>query len=195
MNPYKECIPDTKLLDLVMEFERLSHVKRCSTMRIIKNRSVAEHSYMVAIISLVIADMEGKSFDREKLLMKALIHDCEEGISGDSPYTFKNNSKEMKAMFVTESEKKMEKIFGQSKLAKDFINCWANAKNSDYEGLIVKYADMMEFLVCCNIEAHMGNRLIRREVENAVEYLYKCPLKSVINLTNKLIQEIYSAFK
>ena len=191
MNPYKQCLPDIRPLDLIMEFERLCHVKRCATMRVLKERSVAEHSYMVVIIALTIAEMEECVYNREMLIMKALLHDCEEGTSGDSPYTFKNHSPEIKAMFLSATEDKLNQCMGETDIAKEFINIWKKAKNCDYEGLIVKYADMLEFLVCCTVEKRMGNKMIRNEAENAVDFLEKSPLKSVINLTAKLREIVY----
>lgn len=45
--------------------------------------SIAEHSFRVGVIAMVLADKLGESLDKEKLIKMALIHDLGELVTGD----------------------------------------------------------------------------------------------------------------
>ncbi len=77
-----------KILDLFEHFERLKNTPRTGyTYFGIKHpESVAEHSYMVSFISMVLALLlkdEGMDIDVEKTLMMAILHESGEVLIGD----------------------------------------------------------------------------------------------------------------
>ena len=57
--------------------------------------SVADHSYTVTAMSMVLSDLEG--LNTEKIIKMALLHDLAESIIGDiTPNTITNNEKILK---------------------------------------------------------------------------------------------------
>ena len=75
---------------LVELFIAISHLKQLYRQGWLKKgispdqcESVAEHSYGVGVLAMLIADMYFPSLDKEKLLRMALIHDLAEVYSGD----------------------------------------------------------------------------------------------------------------
>ena len=75
---------------LVELFIAISHLKQLYRQGWLKKgispdqcESVAEHSFGVGVLAMLIADMYFPSLDKEKLLRMALIHDLAEVYSGD----------------------------------------------------------------------------------------------------------------
>ena len=68
------------------DISRTQHVKRWHIVDMIKDQSVAEHSYMVAMIVAEITHLAGYDDPiQSKAVALALIHDVTEGITGDVP--------------------------------------------------------------------------------------------------------------
>ncbi len=71
------------------EFRDVSYVNRWNILRRIRNQSVAEHGYYVAIYAPQVARLVEWEGDYATLIEAALIHDLFEGRSGDFPSPFK----------------------------------------------------------------------------------------------------------
>jgi len=82
-NFQKEKITPPQILNFLLETVKAKRVVRTGwTMHHINNpESVADHSYQLCVIALVLADYLG--VDREKLVKMAIIHDLGEIITGD----------------------------------------------------------------------------------------------------------------
>lgn len=82
---------------MLKEGLRLSHVPRWSTVDRLKEQSVADHSFRVAIIALNLVDwliFKGiKEINRGKVVELAILHDIAESHTGDVPTPFKRNIK------------------------------------------------------------------------------------------------------
>ena len=74
-------------LQLFVNAHRLKHTLRTGwVMRGVPNaESVADHSFGVTFISLVLAEMVAQPLDRDKLLTIALLHDLPESVISDLP--------------------------------------------------------------------------------------------------------------
>ena len=74
-------------LDLLLQAARLKWVTRSGwAMRGVPDpESVAEHSWGVAVLALVLAQESGAPLDRGRLLTTALLHDLQEVVTGDIP--------------------------------------------------------------------------------------------------------------
>lgn len=79
--------------ELVQELRRLRFVPRWAIVPTIRDQNVAEHSFHVTWLTVVVADWIGVPITAD-LLLDALIHDHEEAITGDTPSTSKKQHAE-----------------------------------------------------------------------------------------------------
>lgn len=108
---------------------RTQHVKRWHIVDMIKDQSVAEHSYMVAMIAANIAHKTGYSdLIQNQAITMALIHDATEGITGDVPSPVKGW------------------VSGYSELEKKLDPCGTDFRDAAQQLVhrIVKMADLIE---------------------------------------------------
>ena len=108
----------------IHEILRASDVKRWSIVRTIRNQSVAEHSFNVAMIARAFAKSIG--ICDEQITKAALCHDLDEVITGDIPTPFKERAR---AKGV------------------DLNNIYQHATGrtlTDIEAKILKFADLVE---------------------------------------------------
>lgn len=139
---------------------KISSIKRYSQIHLSKEESVLEHTGFVVMLSHFI----GSSIDNIDiglLLTKAVVHDIDEIVTGDIPYTTKYaNSR------ITEEIKKVESD-NMIKISKDiygndsaYMN-WLNAKDDTNEGKIVKLSDILAVLFKIYFEhSNYGNIII-----------------------------------
>jgi putative hydrolase of HD superfamily len=74
-------------LQLLLDAQRLKRIPRSGwVMRGVAGaESVADHSFGVAFVSLILAEMVTRPLDKAKLLTIALLHDLPESVVGDLP--------------------------------------------------------------------------------------------------------------
>lgn len=69
---------------------RLSYVPRWVIVPMMRQQSVAEHSWRVAVIAMELSGKLGWNYDEQcELATKATLHDWEEALTGDTPSTEK----------------------------------------------------------------------------------------------------------
>ena len=86
--------------------------------------SVADHSYSVSVMSMILADLEG--LNTEKIIKMALLHDLAESIIGDiTPGSMKNDDK------ITKENHAMKKILVNlpSEIRKSYFKIWDEYQN------------------------------------------------------------------
>ena len=159
------------------QHNRLSCIKRFNNTPKLSEESVAEHSYYVTFISMVIADYltveKDIIIDVEDLLRMALLHDIEEIISGDIIKVLKSGG------FKEELEKMNEKsmhflVDGLGRQGKYYFNSWKSAKNKlSIEAKIVDLVDWLAILVYCVKEIHMGNKYFSEILEYVIKVMPK----------------------
>jgi len=181
---FKEFFKEERKLDKVIRFS--------AKMRI-KDESVAEHSFHVALYSMILADLEEKIFknkvDKEKLLKTALLHDLEECLTGDIIYGFKHTDK----VLTQEIKKMSQKFFGNlmknlpEKISNEYLNFWAKAKDKkQIKGKIIEAADKLEGLIYALNELSLGNK----EFKNVIK-IYKKQLKGLnLKSVNLILKQI-----
>jgi 5'-deoxynucleotidase YfbR-like HD superfamily hydrolase len=141
---------------------RLRYVIRYSTCQRLHSENVAEHSYYVALYSMLIADWAiitnreaGSKVDHAEVVRYALLHDLEEAITGDIPRSFKYSLPEMAEIYHSGAEMAMTQIChelypqGHSSytMCEEYINDWRQAKDEEtMEGCIVRFADYLAVL-------------------------------------------------
>ena len=135
----------------------------------IKEESVAEHSFFVAIITMELHTMF--RFDLDKAIQIALVHDVLEMYTTDIPYNVKENYPKIKEA-LRNSERD---IYGDirpsiSRLLLEYEELKTN------EAMIVKLADKLSVLQFSTLEVSLGNtgdmKGIQSETLKIVENLY-----------------------
>ena len=102
--------------------------------------SVADHSYLTAIMAMTISDLKG--LDTLKILKMSLLHDLAESITGD--FTPDEISKESKSGLENQA---MDEIFSKlpSNLAVDYSKIWNEYQvEKSTEAVLVREVDHLE---------------------------------------------------
>jgi len=143
-----------KIIKFLEEVGKLKIVPREGwKMKGIKDReSVAEHTFRVAVIAMLLSEMEKCS--TQKVLKMSLLHDLPESQVGDLTRRSPNygqkreiEKKAMKAILRTLPEK----------LKKEYIQLWEEyRKGRTPEAKLVKYADKLEMLLQAKEYARKG---------------------------------------
>lgn len=128
-----------------MKLRELRFVDRLHSEPVLKGQSVAEHTFGV----LAILDEVG----RPDLFRYALYHDVLEQYTGDIPSPFKKVVPEIK-----EAEERMTIIHE------------IPFPESAEDETVIKAADILELVLTCREEQHMGNALIHHVLAKAETY-------------------------
>lgn len=143
---------------------RMSHVYRYSSIPVTRRESIAEHSWWVAYLCMIIGqDLkgEGHQINIEALLSRAILHDIDETMSGDIIRSFKHTDREVLRAIQEASEVNVLKLFDVKTYglnSRSYFNIWDNAKDHTLEGDILKFADQMAVIFYCVGEHRMGNQ-------------------------------------
>jgi len=147
------------------EMYSLKNIIRYNNLPRIKDESVAEHSYFVALI--VTELYKEYRFDLGKALLTAIVHDIAEIWISDIPRNIKNNHHELELLMdKIELNIVKEKYPEHLSLIKDF-----NYKRT-IEGLIVKLADCYSVLQYAEQEVKLGSTFYMPDViKQAKKYI------------------------
>lgn len=156
----------------------LQHVPRWSIIRTIRQQSVAEHSYYVALYATFISQfLEMRIKDQMYVTQLALVHDFDEMMTGDLPTPYKAN---IKAMYLG-----AEKYTSAStSMQLSIIN--TEPTNRKYCEEVVKVADLFEAKMYLVDELSMGNTTIQRLIEDITSIL----VPAARNLDESLADEL-----
>jgi len=157
----------------------LAHVTRFNNRPQHFPESVAEHSFYVAYFTLIICNLLAKKkikVDTKKALAMAIVHDAEEGFSGDILNPFKHfNEKVYSAIREVDREMIKETFVDlPGALQKEFVDLW-NQENADKstEAQIVKAADKLQLLSKCFEEIQAGNNYFAEIYKDQLSLLKK----------------------
>ena len=165
----------------LLSFRQLSWVQRYNLVRIQKKQSDAEHMYYVAILALLISDeinnmvyypdhkdKKAKTkikIDTEKVLVKSLMHDAGEHVTGDSFFglhEFFPGLKDVENDFVKSiCGKKGHLLRKYTKFMTD------GGRDRSPEWKVVKMADHLEAYLFCGEEILLGNAFALVPYKNA----------------------------
>jgi len=125
----------------------LQHVPRWGIIRTIRQQSVAEHSYYVALYATYIAKkLNLMDLDCQWVTQAALVHDFEEMVSGDIPTPYK------KYIGKVDDERIMG---GPRSMALSIMTI--EPRNRAFCEEIIRVADLFEAAMYLRDEYHMGN--------------------------------------
>jgi len=202
---------DSKLKNLIkFIFEhhtRLSCILRFNNTPRIVSENVAEHSYYVAFLSMLIGDYlesRGVRIDKLKLLQMALLHDIEEAVSGDILAPIKQGV--FRKVLDKENIKNIAMLTGGLGDGEKYSKLWREVVDEKtLESKIIKLMDRMSCIIYCIREIHLGNKYFRAilecEAKNILKYANKIPnaarfVAEAVNYTLSYLsgdEEIYDA--
>ena len=111
------------------------------------SESVADHSYSMAVIGMVISDLE--NYNSEKILKMILLHDLAESKIGD--YTPKQLSKEKKNKLENNAFNEIIKSLPDS-IKSQYLQIWQEyQENNSPESMIVHQIDKLEMALQAKI--------------------------------------------
>lgn len=148
------------MLTLLLDAHRLKRTPRTGwVMRGVADaESVADHSFGVALISLVLAELVDRPLDKAKLLTIALLHDLPEGVVSDLPTP-------AAAYFPPGVKQKMETevlsaLLRHLPCAEQWHAWWREFEDgTSAEGRLVRDADRLDMLIQAHVyEQTTGNR-------------------------------------
>jgi putative hydrolase of HD superfamily len=109
--------------------------------------SVADHSYSMAIMSMVISDLEG--YDSEKIMKMVLLHDLSESKIGD--HTPEQISKEEKKNLENNAFEEIVDVLPSS-IKSQYLKIWKEyQENSSFESNLVHQIDKLEMALQAKI--------------------------------------------
>lgn len=173
-----------KLNNFFFTERNLGKVIRFSNQMRIKDESVAEHCYHMALYAMILADIEesfGNKIDTEKILRSCLLHDLEESMTGDILHGFKYSDPELLKNLKKMGAEFYKKIISNlpEKISNEYIKIWENSKSDDIEGKIVEAADKIEALIYSIEEYSLGNKNFKTKIDGITKLLENMDLKSV----------------
>ncbi len=170
----------------------LAHVKRFNNRPLLFPESVAEHSFYVAHFTQLICWLLAKqkiAVDTQKAISMALIHDSEEGFSGDILNPFKHFNDKIAAAIREVNEETVGLMFEElpKELSAELIDLWHEEQKRDsLESQVVKLADGLSLISKCFEEIEAGNstfhEIYRKQFKeiNSITYPWFAKIKSDI---------------
>lgn len=141
-----------KLLRFIQNAEKLKTVIRHSyTSNKTRTESVADHSWMICLMAIILFEYIQQPFDQMKVLKMLIIHDLAEVLVGDIPSHEKSERQNNKKQ---EESKAMEKILSKLpvQIAKEFMMFFQEfEENKTTEAKIAQAIDKGEALIQHNI--------------------------------------------
>lgn len=171
---------------------KLSNVTRFVGKRMDMNYNVAEHSYRVAQIAMIICDdynsRSDKKIDTLEVLKKALLHDLEESLLGDIPTPLK------KIGNLREELRKAGKIALETEiLDKELVNrdeylkLWIEDKDNE-TGEVIVLADTLDILITSHKEFERGNTPFKKIKDRSIDKLEELPYFSKYPILQTIIE-------
>lgn len=207
-NKTKEREELKNLIKFIFEHHtRLSCILRFNNTPRITPENVAEHSYYVAFLGMLIGDYlenKGVEIDKLRLIQMALFHDVEETVSGDILAPIKQGA--FRKILDKENIRNIAMLTGGLENGKKYSRLWQEVVDEKtLEAKIIKLVDKMSCIIYCIREIHLGNRYFRAilecEATNILKYSKRIPFATefvteAVNYTLSYLsgdKEIYDA--
>lgn len=151
---------------------------RYSSSRLCDQENLSTHTYEVEMIGLMLMDKISslspeEVFNRETFLMKALFHDVDETILGDTPRPLKYASNGIHHEINVVADRVANTLltgtfYEGEQIYKDYYDTAKSGK----EGILVKIADMLSVVKKARLEVeYLGNLTMLTVYDNLVGYL------------------------
>ena len=139
---------------------RMKHINRWGIMHSLIPDKLSTHSLEVAFIAHALAlignEMFGKSYDAEKIAVKAMYHDVPEIFTGDIPTPVKYYSEETKTAYDKVEEASLQKLV--SMLPPELKESYSKVfEHTEEEHKLIKAADRISAYIKCREEIRYGS--------------------------------------
>jgi len=205
---------DNEILDFLRRARRLSYIERCSNTIHIKPYSVAEHSFYIALYTMIFADLENerigeeiydvgsisnsssnikKTYDVFEAVRKALVHDLEESETGDILYPMRNMDSDLRDKINEVRDICVNKVVFSElpvNVRNYYIRLWSTSKDDSKEGILVAAMDKFEILMFAIDELDIGNKAFLKMYKDVKEILFQFTIPSLLSVLDK-IESIY----
>jgi putative hydrolases of HD superfamily len=159
-----------KILEIIKLGEKLKCELRHSWLSNGRHESVAEHTWRVSLMAILIEPLLKVKVDTSRLLKMIIIHDLVEAEAGDIPAFDTLNNTKLKEQKVSNEIKSIEKIRDTlgNDLGDELYNLWFEFENKDtYESKVANALDKLEAQIQHN-EADISTWL---EIEHKMSFL------------------------
>lgn len=199
----------SKDLKMFCNYRRLQHIKRCNNFPVINREDVAQHSYYVTLLAMIIADeynnhaadnnMSYHPYDVEhhiqivkveEIMRKALLHDTEESITSDIPWNVKNADEETHHVIEQAIKRKIDSAYEGTT---DIMQCYNEIGSKckvGIEGQFVDIADMLELAMYCYEEVVMGNHYIKPLLDKCIRLVTENTLYNTLMEASPLFKSV-----
>lgn len=179
-----------KDLKIFMNYRRLKDIKRCNNFPVINQEDVAQHSFYVAFLAMVIADEYNtwasdnnigysNPFDTEHqyvtakteiVIRKALTHDLEESFTSDIPWNIKHMDEQVHETITKAINQRIDKAYENSSTMELYHDIGSKCKDG-FEGRFVDIADMLELGIYCWEERAKGNHFLQPMIDKCMRLI------------------------
>lgn len=157
---------------------KAAHTTRYSSHSVLRQETVAEHTFHTILIAYVIAShlkRDGVEVDMGLLLVNSACHDLEESKTGDILRNVKHSSPEMHALINEIGSRAMRMLDDSLGMQGAMVTAWICSKDSTTEGQILRVADLLSVISYLVEDYKMGNRTmteVHEEVTTAFNDAY-----------------------
>lgn len=186
------------ILDFIEEIGALKNLPRSGwQFRGIKDtESIADHSYRVSLLSMVLADLlktYGVPLDLAKVMRMALLHDIAEAKIGDIPLpALEYIPENVKTHGEREAIKSMFGGFGA--IGQSYIDIWNEFQgNVSLESKLIGAADKLELMIQAYEYEKLGYRSLETFWENALNrhaFIHFPQIQEIMNLLIERRKEV-----
>lgn len=172
-------------LNLFMEFFKLKALYRQGWLKAgikkEKCESVAEHSFMVALISIFLAEKKG--LDTLKATKMALVHEAGEISAGDITPCDKVSEEDKQ----TKERECVNKLFSKLENASDYIKLWEEFENQNSrEAQLVKQVDSLELVLQAKIYEKIQDKDLGDFFTSAEKKIYDSSINNFLQKIKKI---------
>lgn len=160
---------------------RACYTWRYSSSRLCDPENLSTHVYEVEMIGLILINEiykinPSEKINVEKFLMKALLHDVDETILGDTPrplkYASKGIHKEISKVADATASQILSDTFDYMNIRDEMYFKYFIESKSGKEGMLVKIADMLTVVKKVRLEVeYLHNLTMINVYDNLVEYI------------------------
>jgi putative hydrolase of HD superfamily len=139
--------------------------------------SVAEHSFSMALLALLLVDQVSPELDRQQVLLMTLVHDLGEIYAGDFTPQDGVPSEEKHNL----EARAIQQVFGNLPDGQRYIHLWqAYEQGESPEARFVKQVDRLEMALQASIYAQRGFPEMKDFFDSAREALGETPMRQLL---------------
>jgi putative hydrolases of HD superfamily len=150
-----------KVMEIIHLSEKLKFELRHSWLSNGRQESVAEHTYRMSLMAILLEPYFSQPVNMEKLLKMIIVHDLVEAEAGDIPAFHSNNNTEIKKLKMQREQQAIQRIKDilGTPTGDDIFELWHEFENKEtYEAKIANALDKLEVQIQHN-EANLDTWL------------------------------------